>query len=156
MALNRNYIGQSVKSSEILEITQDKLRDAVAQFEEPHPAYTDPAAARELGYPAVIAPPAFAGRLWFRMVWAWPMNEPALGRKPGSIAVLTELRTQFCRPIMLGDRLTLTATVSDIRPALFKREQLSVESQVFTTDGELVCVTVHTLSVNLADTAGED
>src|ERR1035441_9364880 len=85
MTLNRDYVGQSVKSSEVLEVTQEKLRDAVAQFEEPHPAYTDPAAARELGYSAVIAPPAFAGRLWFRMVWAWPMNEPTLGRKPGSI-----------------------------------------------------------------------
>jgi acyl dehydratase len=156
MTLNRDYVGQSVKSSEVLEVTQEKLRDAVAQFEEPHPAYTDPAAARELGYSAIIAPPAFAGRLWFRMVWAWPMNEPTLGRKPGSIAVLTDLRTQFYRPIMLGDRLNLTATVRNIRPALFKREQLSIESQISATGGELVCVTVHTLSINLADTTGDD
>lgn len=154
MPLNRALIGRSRKSDAIFEITDDKLRDAVAQFEEPLPAYQDLAAARALGHPTLLAPPAFATRLWFRMVWAWPMFEPDLGRKPGANLLLAELRTVHHRPMQLGDRLTLTATIADITEISRKRDIIHIENEIDAEDGEPVCQTAYKFVISQVDTAG--
>lgn len=155
MPLNRAVIGRSHKSDLVFEVTADRLRDAVAQFEEPLPAYQDPAAARELGHTTLIAPPAFASRLWFRMVWAWPMYEPDLGRKPGANLLLADLRTVHHRPIQLGDRLTLVATVADIVEISRQRDIIHIENEIDTEDGEPVCRTGYKFVISHADTTGE-
>lgn len=155
MGLNRTMIGRSKKSAEIFEITLDKLRDAVTQFEEILPPYLDSDAARALGHPTLIAPPAFASRLWFRMVWAWPMCDPELGRKGGANLLLADLRTTHYRPVYLGDRLTLIATVTDIREIRKQQEIISIDSEISTEDGEPVCATEHKFVIALSDTCGE-
>ncbi|MEV7687297.1 MaoC family dehydratase N-terminal domain-containing protein [Streptomyces bungoensis] len=152
MPLNRAVIGRSTKSEGVLVVTEDTLRDAAAQFEEPLAAYRDPEAARSLGHPAPIAPPAFASRLWFRMVWAWPMYEPDLGRKPGANLLLADLHTVSFRPIRLGDRLTLTSTVADITEISRQRDIIHIQNEIATEDGEPVCGTGYKFVISHADT----
>jgi acyl dehydratase len=152
MPLNRAVIGRSTKSEAVLLVTEDMLRDAAAQFEEPLAVYRDPEAARSLGHPAPIAPPAFASRLWFRMVWAWPMYEPDLGRKPGANLLLADLHTVSFRPIRLGDRLTLTSTVADITEISRRRDIIHIQNEIATEDGEPVCRTGYKFVISHADT----
>jgi acyl dehydratase len=155
MPLNRAVIGRSHKSEEILEVTEDKLREAVAQFEEPLPTYQDPTAAWELGHPNVIAPPAFASRLWFRMMWAWPMYEPDLGRKLGPNLLLAEQTGVLHRPIRLGDRLTMTTTVLDITEIKGRRDMIHFQNEVTTESGEPVCQTGYKFVISHDETTWE-
>jgi acyl dehydratase len=156
MGLNRAMIGHSMKSTEVYEVTADRLRDAAQQFEEPQPAYTDLAAAHALGHPDLIAPPAFAARLWFRMVWAWPMCDPELGRNGGANLLLADLHTVQHRPIRVGDRLTLNSTLTDIRAIRGEREIISIDNEIATEDGEPVCTTGYKFVIAIADTHGEN
>ncbi|MGI5338981.1 FAS1-like dehydratase domain-containing protein [Streptomyces sp. CA-181903] len=151
MPLNRAVIGRSSKSEAVLVINEGTLRDAAAQFEEPLAVYWDWEAARSLGHPAPIAPPAFASRLWFRMVWAWPMYEPDLGRKPGANLLLADLHTVSHRPIRLGDRLTLTSTVADITEISRRRDIIHIQNEI-TTDDEPVCSTGYKFVISHTDT----
>jgi acyl dehydratase len=156
MTLNRDFIGRSCQSSEILEVTELMLREATQQLQWSHPAVDDLRAAHALGYAERIAPPVFAARLWFSMVSAWPMNDPGLRRKPGANFLLAELWLTQHRLIMVGDKLMLNATVKDIRELRSGREGIDVQSDVSTPEGELVSVTTFRMAVRREATFEEE
>lgn len=156
MPLNRAMIGESHKSDNILEITAGNLNDAVTQFEEPHPMYQDVDRARSAGYPGRIAPPAFGCRLWFRALWGWPMNEPDLGRKPGANLLLGEINTVMHRPITVGDRLAVTATVADIVEIRGARDLMHIDVDIASVEGEAICRIGYKFVIAYTDTFGEN
>jgi acyl dehydratase len=141
VTLNRNYIGRTWRSSEVYEVSREKIRDYAIACGERHPAYLDDGAARELGHPAVVAPPTFATVLWARMN-TWPLREPDIGRSKRPIMTIGEERITHHGTIHAGDRLVFTSTVRDIRILGGRHELLEMEHHITTEDGTPVCTIV--------------
>ena len=57
MALDPSFVGRSYPPTRPYEVGREKIREFAAAIGDANPAYTDPAAARALGHPDVIAPP---------------------------------------------------------------------------------------------------
>jgi acyl dehydratase len=140
MTLNREYIGRNWTSSEIYEVSREKLRDYAIASGELHPVYLDPVAARKLGHLTVIAPPTFVAVLWRRMN-TWPLREPDIGRSKEPNMLLTNQRITHHRPIRLGDRLVFSTTVKDIRD-MGEHEYMRMEHRITAEDGEQICTIV--------------
>ncbi|GGW53222.1 hypothetical protein GCM10010503_32980 [Streptomyces lucensis JCM 4490] len=106
------------------------------------PAYRDPAAARALGHPDVIAPPTFAVRLAARA------ELPVLARYPlgYDYTSATHLSQDYrhVRPIRAGDVLTARGRLVDAREAL---GGALVTVEVTVTDGGGSPVTVSTARI---------
>jgi acyl dehydratase len=153
MTLNREFIGRTHESCEVYEVSREKIRDYAIATCDPNPAYLDPAVARSLGYPDVIAPPSFAFMLFFRF-GGWPMFDPAFGKKAQPVCVHRAQRVTHRRPVRAGDRLVQTTTVNDICD-IGSHEQFTTTHEIATVDGEPVCTIVNTIvSRGTAVTAG--
>jgi len=142
MSLNRNWIGKSFPSSAPYEVSRVKIKDFAIAIGDPNPAYLDPAAAKALGHPDVIAPPTFAIVISFQMGGAIVLD-PDLGLDYSRV-VHGEQSFSYSRPIHAGDVLVGTPTITDIRDA-GRNELLTWEAVITTVDGEHVCTAVNTL-----------
>lgn len=142
MPLNRAFIGRSYGPSEVYEVSREKIRDFAVAIGDPNPAYLDPAAAKALGHPDVVAPPTFATVLGFRL-GSNPLADPDLGLDY-ALVVHSAQRYSHRRPIRAGDRLVATQTVTSIRD-VGQHELLEVTSELATVDGEQVCTAVSAL-----------
>lgn len=143
MALNRSFVGRSHGPSPVYEVSREKIRDYAIATGDLHPAYLDPVAARELGYPDVIAPPSFAVTLFFRF-GGWPLYDPEFGKKKEPMCVHRAQRTTHRRPIVAGDRLVQTTVVNDM-VELGEHEQWTMTHEITTVDGEPVSTVVNTI-----------
>ncbi|MEU6326275.1 MaoC family dehydratase N-terminal domain-containing protein [Streptomyces sp. NPDC047049] len=123
----------------------ERLRIAAfaAALGDPHPAYTDPAAARALGHPDVIAPPTYLAAL------AGHAEDQLLRRQPAPVtvegAVHRAQTLRHARPAHAGDTLHatvhLTATTLAGRPLLTLDCEFRDEggARVATTTSSLLC-----------------
>ncbi len=157
MPLNRQLIGQSRRSPEVYEVSREKLRDYAVAIGDPSPAFRDESAAHASGQPTIIAPPTFATMMWFRM-GAWPMrDEPDLHRRADPIFLMGSQRVIHHRPIRLGDRLTFSTLITNIRMAR-PHELMELQHSLATEAGEPVCTIVdvmisrHTAEPDCVDT----
>jgi acyl dehydratase len=141
VALNREYIGRIWRSAEVYEVSREKIRDYAMAIGERHPVYLDDRVARELGHPAVVAPPTFATVLWARMN-TWPLREPDIGRSRQPNMVIGDEHITHHRTIHAGDRLVFATRVRDIRDLGGRHELLEMEHTITTTAGEPVCTIV--------------
>jgi acyl dehydratase len=95
------------------EVSRVKIMEFAQAIGDRNPAYRDLAAARQAGYPDVIAPPTFA------VVVALPASiAAARDTFPGTgspIVVHVEQRFGYARPIQAGDVLDAESTVTGIR-----------------------------------------
>ena len=135
MPLNPAFVGRSFPPSEPYEVGREKIRefaDAIGDFS---PLYRDADAARAMGYPDVIAPPTFLTVLSFRRPNG-AYTDPELGVDYGKL-VHGEQRFALHRPVVAGDRLVATSTITDIRVA-GRNELLTVANEITTVDGESV------------------
>ena len=101
-----------------------------------HPVHRDPAAARALGYPDVIAPPTFAVVVAQRSD-ARLVLDPVAGIV-WSRVVHGEQRFVHHRPIRAGDRLVATTTIDAAR-TVAGNDLLTARVDLATEDGEAVC-----------------
>lgn len=143
VALNHDFVGRTHGPSGVYEVSREKIRDYALATGDLHPAYLDPEAARELGYPDVIAPPSFAVMLFFRF-GGWPLYDPAFGKKKEPVCVHRAQRTTHRRPIVAGDRLVQTTIVNDMR-TLGEHEQWEMTHEISTDGGEHVCTVVNAI-----------
>ncbi|KUL36036.1 hypothetical protein ADL22_26075 [Streptomyces sp. NRRL F-4489] len=131
-------------------------RDRIARFVRalggtPHPAHTDPAAARALGHPDVIAPPTYLA------VLAAPAEDQLLADWPGFTsegAVHRAQSVRLARPVHAGETLRATARVADHTDRA-GRPQLTLECAFHTPGGTWVATTTSSLLGPVA-TAGPD
>jgi acyl dehydratase len=123
-------------------VSRVKIKDFAIAIGDPNPAYLDPAAARALGHPDVIAPPTFAIVISFQMGGAIVLD-PDLGLDYSRV-VHGEQSFSYSRPIHAGDVLVGTPTITGIRDA-GRNELLTWEAVITTVDGEHVCTAVNTL-----------
>jgi acyl dehydratase len=142
MGLNRDYIGRSYEPPRPYHVGAEKIREFAAAIGDDNPAYQSEDAAKELGYPAVIAPPTFAVHI---VMQAGPpvVYDAGLGINLRRV-VHGEQRFVHHRPIQAGDVLLVTSIVSDIRDA-GDNELMTIESELRTSGGELVCSGYNTI-----------
>jgi acyl dehydratase len=137
MPLNRDLIGRSYDSEGTFEVSRELIRRFAEAIGDTNPAYTNPAAAKALGHPDVIAPPTFLTTVGMSMAGTGPVFDPELGLDY-ALVVHGEQRFVHHRPARPGDVLTAKTTIEDIRDA-GTNELMKMRMDISTTDGELVC-----------------
>jgi acyl dehydratase len=112
MPLERSFIGRVYPPSEPYAVGRERIREFAIAIGANDPAFFDPKAASELGYPDVIAPPTFAILITNEV--AQPLlQDPALGLDFSRV-VHGDQRFAYTRPIHAGDRIVCVVTVEDI------------------------------------------
>ena len=110
--LDPSYVGHTYPPDAPYLVGREKIREFAVAIGATDPAYLDPAAARALGYPDVIAPPTFPVVLTAagtqRMI-----DDPGLGLDFSRV-VHGDQRFHYIRPVHAGDRLTCTTTIEEI------------------------------------------
>jgi acyl dehydratase len=144
MSLDQSFVGRVYPPTEPYEVGREKIREFAAAVGDPNPVYREPAAARKLGYPDVIAPPTFAIIVTSRAAHQVIMD-PELGVDYSRV-VHGEQRFEHVRPIHAGDALTVVVTVESIRSAA-GNDIVTTKSDVSTVDGEPVLTALNTLVV---------
>jgi acyl dehydratase len=114
----------------VYEVTREQIRDFADAIGDDNPVYRDPAAARALGYPDVIAPPTFAV--------AVAMDAGRRIEDASSAPVLHgSQQLSYSRPVVAGDRLLATVRAGAPR-SRGGIGTLSLAWELTTEDGELV------------------
>lgn len=136
MALDPGLVGRSYPPSAVYEVGRAKIAEFAAALGEEDPVHRDPAAARALGHPDVIAPPTFAIVVTLEtanVVLADPDVDFDYSR-----VVHGEQRFTHHRPIRAGDRLVATTSIENVR-TVAGNDMLTTRVDVATEDGEAVC-----------------
>ncbi|MBW8485133.1 MaoC family dehydratase N-terminal domain-containing protein [Actinomadura parmotrematis] len=140
MALNRDFVGRTFPPGEPYEVSRVKIREFADAIGDRNPIYRDPEAAKAAGHPDVIAPPTFPIVV---SLGNPALADPALGLNYAMV-VHGEQRFEHVRPIRPGDAVVCTSTVTEIR-SIGNNEKMVIETEIRTTDGELVCKTYNTI-----------
>ncbi|WP_035800779.1 MaoC family dehydratase N-terminal domain-containing protein [Kitasatospora mediocidica] len=152
MPLDPSFIGRTYPPTEPYEVGREKIREFAVAIGDANPAYTDPEAAKALGYPDVIAPPTFPFVLSYRAA-AQVVEDPELGLDFSRV-VHGDQRFVYTRPVRAGDRLTVTIVIDAIK-SLAGNEVLTVRGELHEASGEHVVTSFMTLVARAADEAGE-
>lgn len=142
MAINTDYIGQSMGTAAPYQVGREKIREFATAIGDNNPAYHDLAAAQSLGHPDLVAPPTFAFAVTFKAL-PLAMAKPDLGLDYSRV-VHGSQSFEYTRPIYAGDELVADAVVEDIRIA-GKNELMIIALNVKTTSGEQVVRTTSTI-----------
>lgn len=151
MPINREFIGRDYPASGTFEVGREHIRSFAVAIGDANPAYVDPAAARALGHPDVIAPPTFLTTLGFRFGLDSPVADPALGLDY-SLVVHGEQQFELHRPVHAGDVLSSTQRVEQIKD-VGRNELMVMVTEVTAADGEKVATT--TMSIVSRGTAAK-
>jgi len=151
VALDSRFIGREYPPTSPYEVGREKIREFAEAIGDPNPAYRDPAAARALGHPDVIAPPTFPVVVSMR-AGAQVVFDPELGLDYTRV-VHGEQRFVYTRPVRAGDRLVAVLHVDNIRSAA-GNDILSTRTELSTVDGEQVCTAYSTLVARGTAAAG--
>jgi len=106
--VDRNAIGRASKPA-LNEVEKGAIRRFAEALGETNPIYFEEAAARAAGYRSVVAPPTFPTTLR-----AGSDLRESLLLAPGKHLLQAEQSIEYARPIVAGDKLTVTSRVADI------------------------------------------
>lgn len=146
--MNPELVGRAFAPTAPYLVGREKVREfARAVFAEA-PQHSDPEAARTLGYADVVAPPTFA------MVVQDLTLQQLLG-DPDSGIVLSRLvhaeqRFRYSRPIVAGDELVATLSVTGIR-SMGGGTMITSEAEIVDAAGAHVVTTTSVLLAGEAD-----
>jgi acyl dehydratase len=135
MPLDPSFVGRTYPPTDAYEVGREKIREFAAAVGASHPAHTDPAAARALGHPDVVAPPTFPIVVTMS-AGAQIVEDPALGIDYSRV-VHGEQRFSYTRPVYAGDRLTCVCSVEEIT-SRGGHDFVTTRTDVATEDGEAV------------------
>jgi acyl dehydratase len=142
MPVDPSFAGRSYPPTEPYEVGREKIREFADAINDPNPVYRSKAAAQELGYEDVIAPPTFAIVVTMRAGHQVVMD-PDLGIDYSRV-VHGEQRFEHNRPIRAGDVLQVVVTVESIRNAA-GNDIVTTRGDVTTVDGEKVVTAYSTI-----------
>ncbi|PID52836.1 MAG: hypothetical protein CSA58_00145 [Micrococcales bacterium] len=163
MSVNQGFTGRVYPPDAVYEVGREKIREfAEAVAGAPshglnaggrpdavvHPVHIDPQAARDLGYPDVIAPPTFAVIIAQRSDARF-ITDPAAGIDFSRVLHGEQSFTHH-RPIVAGDRLVATLHVDSVTVRAGSA-MVVTRSEIATDSGEPVCTATSMLVVR-----GED
>jgi len=132
LGINPALAGRVYPPSAPYEVSREKIAEFAAAIGSDDPAHRDPAAARALGHPDVVAPVTFAVIVAQRaenQVYADPESGVDFSR-----LVHGEERFTHHRPVVAGDRLTATLHV-DIAREVGGHGMLTTRVEVADADG---------------------
>jgi acyl dehydratase len=135
MPLDPSFVGRTYPPSAPYQVGREKIREFARAIGADDPAYHDPSAARDLGYPDVVAPCTFpvvvsmaAGQ---RII-----DDPALGIDYSRV-LHADQRFAYTRPVVAGDELVCVSAVEEI-VTRGGHDFLTTRTEVATTAGEPV------------------
>ncbi|MCY1718201.1 MULTISPECIES: MaoC family dehydratase N-terminal domain-containing protein [unclassified Microbacterium] len=148
MPVNPELVGRAFAPTAPYLVGREKVREFARAVFADAPQHTDPAAARALGYADVVAPPTFA-MVVQDLTLQQLLGDPDSGIELSRL-VHAEQRFRYTRPIVAGDELVATLSVTGIR-TLGGNAMITSEAEIVDADGAHV---VTTTSVLLAGEAG--
>ena len=148
MPVDPSFAGRTYPPTEPYEVGREKIREFADAINDPNPAYRSKAAAQELGYDDVIAPPTFAIVVTMRAGHQVIMD-PDLGIDYSRV-VHGEQRFEHTRPIRAGDLLQAVVTVDSVRAAA-GNDIVTTRAEVTTVEGEQVVTAYSTIVARGAD-----
>ena len=125
-------------------VGREKVREFARAVFATNPINLDPDAARAAGYDDVVAPPTFAVVVQEQTL-AQLLSDPESGIDFSRV-VHGDQRFTSTRPIVAGDRLTATLTVSSVK-TLGAHSMVTAESAITDASGDHVVTAVSTLVV---------
>jgi acyl dehydratase len=106
--LDRSLIGRESEPV-VHEVEKGAIRRFAEALGEPNPIYTEEAAARAAGYPALVAPPTFPVVLASNERFRHSLDL-------GTRSILHgEQQFEYARPLFAGDRITVRSRVADVQ-----------------------------------------
>ncbi|MFF8186423.1 MaoC family dehydratase N-terminal domain-containing protein [Microbacterium sp. NPDC016588] len=148
MPVNPELVGRAFPPTAPYLVGREKVREFARAVFADAPQHSDPAAARALGYADVVAPPTFA-MVVQDLTLQQLLGDPDSGIELSRL-VHAEQRFRYSRPIVAGDELAATLSVTGIR-TLGGNAMITSEAEIVDADGAHV---VTTTSVLLAGEAG--
>ena len=136
MSLDPSFVGRTYGPSGPYEVGREHVRSFADAIGETSPLCRDVDVARAAGHADVVAPPTFLTVLGFRYAEDSPVADPALGLDYTRV-VHGEQSFTSVRPVVAGDRLRTTTTVTDVRTA-GRHEMLTTVASVVDADGQPV------------------
>ena len=136
MAVNRDYVGRTFAPTEPYEVSRVKIAEFATAIGEQSPLCYSVEAAKQAGYPDVIAPPTFAIVIAITSS-AQVTHDSGLGLNYARV-VHGEQSFEHDRPLHAGDVVVARSTVEDIRE-LGRHLTLTTRTDITTLDGEHVC-----------------
>jgi acyl dehydratase len=133
MPLDPSVAGRTYPPTEPYRVGREKIREFADAIGADDPAYHDPAAARALGYPDVIAPPTFP------IVLSMVANKGLIGARgvAESSVVHGDQRFSYTRPVHAGDRLICVTTVEEVTSRV-GNDFVTTRTEMRTEQGEPV------------------
>jgi acyl dehydratase len=142
--VNAELAGRSYPAAPPYLVGREKVREFARAVLATSPLNLDPEAARAAGYSDVVAPPTFAVVVQEHTL-AQLLDDPDAGIDFTRV-VHGDQRFTFTRPIVAGDELTATLTVTSVK-SLGGHSMVTAETSVVGADGEHVVTATSTLVV---------
>ncbi|RYV51079.1 MaoC family dehydratase N-terminal domain-containing protein [Pengzhenrongella frigida] len=151
MSVNVAFAGRQYSPNPAYEVGREKIREFADAVGATHAAHFDPAAARGLGHPDVIAPPTFAVVVAQRAEQQY-IADPDAGIDFSRVVHADERFTHH-RPIHAGMRLVTVLHVDSIveRAGL---AMITTRAEITADDGGPVATVVSTIAVRGPEVAG--
>ena len=146
--MNPELVGRVFPPTAPYLVGREKVREFARAVFADAPQHSDPEAARALGYADVVAPPTFA-MVVQDLTLQQLLGDPESGIELSRL-VHAEQRFRYTRPIVAGDELVATLSVTGIR-SMGGNSMITSEAEIVDADGAHV---VTTTSVLLAGEAG--
>jgi acyl dehydratase len=144
MSVNPDFAGRTMPPAGPFPVDAELIAQFAAAVGASDPIHTDAEAARAKGYPDVVAPPTMAVRFEQQSQAAYVTDPDAA--IDFSRVVHGEQAFTHHRPIVAGDELTGTTTVTSIREA-GGHAMITVTTELTDADAEPVCTAVSTIVV---------
>ena len=142
--MNPELAGRSYPATEPYLVGREKIREFARAVLATSPLNLDPDAARAAGYPDVVAPPTFAVVVQEHTL-AQLLGDPDAGIDFARV-VHGDQRFTITRPIVAGDELTATLTVTGVK-SLGGHSMVTAESAIVDSAGAHVVTAISTLVV---------
>ncbi|MDG4828398.1 MaoC family dehydratase N-terminal domain-containing protein [Solwaraspora sp. WMMD1047] len=112
MPMDSSFVGRSFAPTPPYLVGREKIREFAAAIGAGDPAHNDPAAARSMGHPDVVAPVTFPVVLTIPAIQQI-IEDPALGADAERL-VHGDQRFAYTRPVVAGDELTCASSIEEI------------------------------------------
>jgi acyl dehydratase len=136
MPLDPSFVGRSYPPTEPYLVGREKIREFARAIGATDPEYHDPAAARAIGYPDVVAPPTFPVVITMSTSHSQLVDDPELGMDYSRV-VHGDQKFVYTRPVVAGDALICVNSVDEIIQR-GGHDFLTTKSVVTTESGEPV------------------
>ncbi|SIT68367.1 Acyl dehydratase [Microbacterium sp. RU33B] len=142
--MNPELVGRVFPPTPPYLVGREKVREFARAVFATDPQHTDPAAAQALGYADVVAPPTFAMVIQdqtLQILLAEPDSGIVLAR-----TVHADQRFRYSRPIVAGDELTGTLSVTGVR-AIGGNALVTSEAEITDAAGDHVVTATSVLLI---------